>query len=81
MDRSRLQALVEYQKSAAPGMLAEGQAEMLIGADQSGKLPWTASFEDLKGPQSSNGQQQAAYSLDSRHIWLSGPDPFVAEVT
>lgn len=32
LDRSRLQALVEYQKSAAPGMLAEGQAEMLIGA-------------------------------------------------
>ncbi|CAJ1408561.1 unnamed protein product [Effrenium voratum] len=32
LDRSQLQALVEYQKSAAPGMLAEGQAEMLIGA-------------------------------------------------
>lgn len=31
LDRSQLQALVEYQKSAAPGMLAEGQAEMLIG--------------------------------------------------
>lgn len=34
LDRSQLQALVEYQKSAAPGMLAEGQAEMLIGADR-----------------------------------------------
>ncbi|CAE7827979.1 Cnnm2 [Symbiodinium sp. CCMP2592] len=32
LDRSQLQALVEYQKSAAPGMLVEGQAEMLIGA-------------------------------------------------
>eukprot|EP00438_Fugacium_kawagutii_P020069 Skav201049 [mRNA] locus=scaffold3386:366734:374090:- [translate_table: standard] len=32
LDRSQLQALVEYQKSAAPGALAEGQAEMLIGA-------------------------------------------------
>lgn len=32
LDRSQLQALVEYQKSAAPGVLAEGQAEMLIGS-------------------------------------------------
>lgn len=32
LDRSQLRALVEYQKSAQPNMLANGQAEMLIGA-------------------------------------------------
>jgi len=32
LDRSQLRALVEYQNAAAPGMLANGQAEMLIGA-------------------------------------------------
>lgn len=32
LDRSQLRALVEYQKAAVPGMLAQGQAEMLIGA-------------------------------------------------
>lgn len=32
LDRSQLRALVEYQKTAQPNMLAKGQAEMLIGA-------------------------------------------------
>eukprot|EP00931_Biecheleriopsis_adriatica_P026430 TRINITY_DN16087_c1_g1_i1.p1 TRINITY_DN16087_c1_g1~~TRINITY_DN16087_c1_g1_i1.p1 ORF type:complete len:552 (+),score=125.21 TRINITY_DN16087_c1_g1_i1:205-1860(+) len=32
LDRSQLRALVEYQEAAAPGMLAQGQADMLIGA-------------------------------------------------
>lgn len=45
LDRSQLQALVEYQKSAAPGVLAEGQAEMLIGNTK----PLGKSTVDLSG--------------------------------
>jgi len=32
LDRGQMRSLVEYQKAAMPGMLAAGQAEMLIGA-------------------------------------------------
>lgn len=32
LDRAQLRTLVEYQHAAVPGMLAKGQAEMMIGA-------------------------------------------------